>query len=115
MRVCQPSEGRRDTRNVLDEAERRYYKERIRDLQTENERLVGEKELFQVTLACIGDAVITTDVAGYITYLNPVAEKLTGWSNLEAQGSLVPQVFKILTEAAREPAADPLTRCLRDR
>jgi diguanylate cyclase (GGDEF)-like protein/PAS domain S-box-containing protein len=109
------SEGRRDTRNAVDEAERRYYKERIRDLETANERLAGEKELFQVTLACIGDAVITTDVAGYITNLNPVAEKLTGWSNLEAQGTLVSQVFKILTEAAREPAADPLTRCLRDR
>jgi diguanylate cyclase (GGDEF)-like protein/PAS domain S-box-containing protein len=114
LQVCQPRSDAGDTRSAPDEAERRYQ-ERIQALQAANDRLLGEKEFFQVTLACIGDAVITTDVRGNITYLNPVAERLTGWSNLEAQGSPVPQVFKILTEAAREPADDPLTKCLRDR
>src|SRR4030067_954509 len=48
--------------------------------------LYREKERVQVTLESIGDGVITTDVAGRIDYLNPVAEELTGWSSAQARG-----------------------------
>jgi diguanylate cyclase (GGDEF)-like protein/PAS domain S-box-containing protein len=108
---------RRETQAVLNnaraESERRYT-ERTSELQQTNEHLLGEKELFQVTLACMGDAVITTDVRGNIKYLNPVAEKLTGWRSVEALGLPLPQVFEILVEATRKPAADPVTSCLRE-
>jgi PAS domain-containing protein len=51
---------------------------------------------------------------GDITYLNPVAEKLAGWSNGEALSFPLPQIFKILTEATRQAADNPVTSCLRD-
>ena len=51
--------------------------------------LFAEKERAQVTLASIGDAVITTDVVGHIHFLNGVAEELTGWTNAEAAGQAV--------------------------
>jgi diguanylate cyclase (GGDEF)-like protein/PAS domain S-box-containing protein len=60
------------------------------------EALFAEKERAQVTLNSIGDAVICTDNFGNITYLNVVAEKMTGWSLLEAAGRPMPEIFKIL-------------------
>jgi diguanylate cyclase (GGDEF)-like protein/PAS domain S-box-containing protein len=78
------------------------------------EELAREKERAQVTLASIGDGVITTDVAGRVDYLNPVAEQLTGWSLAEARGRPVTEVFCIVAERTREPAEDPVARCLRE-
>lgn len=82
--------------------------ERTEALTTANNILHQEKELFQVTLASIGDAVITTDAAGKITFLNPIAEIFTGWSNQEAQNVLLPQVLNILNPTTREPIINPL-------
>jgi diguanylate cyclase len=48
--------------------------------------LSQQREHFEVTLASIGDAVITTDRQGRVTFLNPVAESLTGWSSADAVG-----------------------------
>src|SRR5882672_5297919 len=73
-----------------------------------------EKERAQVTLQSIGDAVITTDAAGRIDYLNPVAETLTGWTNNEAQGKPIAQVLNLVHEASREVSENPVMRCLRD-
>ncbi len=87
-------------------------RKRTSHLQQAMDELIAEKQVFQLTLASIGDAVITTDQGGKITYLNPVAEALSGWSISEASGLLSPEVFKILTEATREPAADPVANCL---
>lgn len=67
------------------------------------QQLFEEKELAQVTLKCIGDAVITTDASGRIKYLNPVAEKLTGWSKADALFLPVAEIFKIISEVTREP------------
>jgi diguanylate cyclase (GGDEF)-like protein/PAS domain S-box-containing protein len=66
------------------------------------EALFMEKELAQVTLKCIGDAVICTNISGSITFLNVVAEKLTGWSGQEAAGRPVAEVFRILNAANGE-------------
>ncbi|MEO1349418.1 MAG: EAL domain-containing protein [Cyanobacteria bacterium J06635_15] len=74
--------------------------------------LAEEKELAQVTLHSIGDAVITTDAAGKVRYLNPVAETLTGWTAQEAQGRLILEVFQIINEATRAPAINPIDRVL---
>src|SRR5277367_2684861 len=60
------------------------------------EALFVEKERAQVTLNSIGDAVICTDVLGNITFLNPVAERMTGWSHREAAGRPMPEVFRAL-------------------
>jgi diguanylate cyclase (GGDEF)-like protein/PAS domain S-box-containing protein len=72
------------------------------------EVLFVEKERAQVTLNCIGDAVICTDIAGNITFLNLVAEKLTGWSREEAGGQPMAEVFRILDATTREINANPM-------
>ena len=77
-------------------------------------KLYEEKELAQVTLNSIGDAVITTDAWGNITYFNPVAEVLTGWSHNEAKGLPLCEVFIILNEDTREPVESPVIRVLRE-
>ena len=78
------------------------------------EALFREKEHAQVTLASIGDGVITTDTEGNIQFLNPVAEYLTGWNMPAAQGKPLREVFHILNELTRKPAIDPVERCLRE-
>lgn len=75
-------------------------------------QLFAEKELAQVTLHSIGDAVITTDKEGRVNYLNPVAEALTGWSEAEARGLLMPEVFRIINEQTREPVENPVVHVL---
>lgn len=76
------------------------------------EALFDEKEKAQVTLASIGDGVITTDAQGQIEYLNPVATKLTGWFNEEAQGLSLSQVFALIDEVNGQPLEFPLNECL---
>ena len=63
----------------------------------------------QVTLDAIGDAIVTTDLAGNVTYLNPVAESMTGWSRLEALARPLGQVLQIIDAETREPRANPLS------
>lgn len=70
--------------------------------------LFQEKERAQVTLSSIGDAVMSTDIAGHVTYLNSVAESMTGWSLEEAAGHPVDEVFRILDASTREPALNPM-------
>lgn len=72
-----------------------------------------ERERLQVTMDSIGDAVITTDKIGRIEYLNPIAEKLTGWSSNAALGLPSSQVFNIINENSREPSEDPIAQCLK--
>ncbi|WP_195724333.1 PAS domain-containing hybrid sensor histidine kinase/response regulator [Paenibacillus monticola] len=59
-------------------------------------------------LACIGDGVITTDLAGSINYMNPVAEQLTGWSMLEAVGAPFDRVFPLINGLTEEPCISPI-------
>jgi len=72
------------------------------------EALFVEKERAQVTLNSIGDAVICTDVSGNITFLNIVAEKITGWSWKEAAGRPMVEIFKILDATTRETIPNPM-------
>jgi len=74
--------------------------------------LAHQHELMRVTLHSIGDAVITTDAAGLINWLNPVAERMTGWLSSEALGRPLLQVFHIVNEETREPAPDPVAACM---
>ena len=81
----------------------------LRDLATS---LAADRSLLSVTLESIGDAVITTDARGQITWLNPVAERLTGWTSLEAIDRMLAQVFHIVDELTREPLPDLVRNCL---
>jgi diguanylate cyclase (GGDEF)-like protein/PAS domain S-box-containing protein len=71
------------------------------------EALFAEKERAQVTLNSIGDAVICTDVAGNVTFLNAVAEKLTGWTRQAAAGQPMAEVFRVLDGVSSEAASKP--------
>ena len=71
------------------------------------EALFAEKERAQVTLNSIGDAVLTTDVDGTVTYLNLVAETMTGWARDEALGQPLAEVFHIVDGISRETARNP--------
>lgn len=86
-----------------------------RDLLMEIEqRKLIEQDLFQekqqalVTLESIGDGVITTDMDSKVTYLNPIAERMTGWTLAEAKGRPILEVFRILNESTRKLAANPV-------
>jgi diguanylate cyclase (GGDEF)-like protein/PAS domain S-box-containing protein len=74
--------------------------------------IFAEKDRALVTLQSIGDAVITTDAAGRIDYLNPVAERLTGWPVDEARGQPIGQVLQLIDESTRKPVAYVLDRVL---
>ena len=74
--------------------------------------LAQQHELMRVTLQSIGDAVITTDAAGAVNWLNPVAERMTGWLATEAKGLPLSQVFHIVNEETRAVAENPVATCL---
>lgn len=82
--------------------------------QAAERELFREKELAQVTLQSIGDAVLTTDDMGRVTYLNPVAERLTGWSNADAVGRHLTDVLVIVHARTRVPLQNPVERVLRE-
>ncbi len=72
------------------------------------EALFVEKERAQVTLNSIGDAVVCTDISGNITFLNLVAERMTGWSRQDAAGRPMAEVFRILDATSRETTPNPM-------
>jgi len=76
--------------------------------QTGEEALFAEKERAQVTLDSIGDAVLSTDMSGKVTYLNAVAEKMTGWSRQEAIGLPLGEVFRIVDGTTRHRSPNPM-------
>ncbi len=82
--------------------------EDVTERRRADEALFMEKELSQVTLNSIGDAVITTDTEGRVSYLNPVAERMTGWRAAEAAGQLLTDVFHIVDAQTREHALNPI-------
>jgi PAS domain S-box-containing protein len=73
-----------------------------------------QREWLQVTLSSIGDAVIATDAAGRVAFVNPVAEALTGWPQQDAVGAPLETVFAIVNEQSRRPAENPVERVLRE-
>jgi PAS domain S-box-containing protein len=83
-------------------------------LRSARARETDARELLQVTLHSIGDAVITTDLRGTVTYLNEVAESLTGWSKIQAIGQPLESVFHIVNESTRAQVNNPAERALRE-
>jgi two-component system, cell cycle sensor histidine kinase and response regulator CckA len=76
-------------------------------------RLKESEQWFKTTLKSIGDAVITTDREGRVTFMNPVAEDLTGWEQAEANGNPLKDVFNIINEHTRQPVESPVAGVLR--
>lgn len=85
----------------------------INERKRMEDALLAEKERLAVTLASIGDGVITTDTEGKVVFLNKVAEKLTGWSNEEAQGLDSINVFQIINERTEEKCTSPVLRVMK--
>lgn len=82
--------------------------------QRAEEALRKESERLRVTLASIGDAVISTDVQGRVTFMNAKAEFLAGWSEADALGLPLPDVFRIINEETRQPVDNPVEKVLRE-
>src|ERR1039457_5938629 len=79
-----------------------------------SEALFEQKERAQITLNSIADAVMSTDVSGHVTYLNAIAETLTGWLQEEAVGHPLEDVFRIVDATTRETAPNPLAFAIRE-
>jgi PAS domain S-box-containing protein len=89
----------------------------FRDVTSERraeEALANQREWFETTLESIGDAVIATDVKGHVAFMNPVAERLTGWRRAEAQGRACTDIFNIINENSRRTVQSPVSRVLAD-
>jgi PAS domain S-box-containing protein len=98
------------------EAEKQHLldiqEETHKQLQRTNFTLQVSEERLAVTLNSIGDAVIATDAEGRVTLLNPLAEKLTGWTRAEAYGRPVGETFHIINKETRQPAVIPVLETL---
>ena len=77
-------------------------------------RLRQQSEWLRVTLSSIGEAVIASDINGLVTFINPTAEALTGWSMADAAGKPLADVFKIINETTRQPVESPANKVLRE-
>lgn len=76
--------------------------------------VAAQRERYRTTLASIGDGVIATDEEGRITFMNPVAQDLTGWSEEDALGRPCEEVFRIVNEVTREALESPAEKALRE-
>lgn len=93
---------------------RRFLRRTTRTYQESTEEAQRQAEQMRVTLRSIGDAVIATDAEGRVTFLNPVAEQLTGWRTSEAAGKTLEEVFVIFNEQSGKTAENPVARVLRE-
>lgn len=100
-------EGKKQTGyvQIIENITERKFRESY--LYQAEEELYIQKERAQVTLNSIGDAVLATDVKGHISYLNKMAVNATGWSNAEAMGKPIDEVFNIINGDKRDKAMNP--------
>ena len=82
-------------------------------VRRDSARLRISEERLATTLRSIGDAVISTDAQGTVTMINPIAERLTGWSQAQARGKPLDEIFRIVNEQTRETVESPVTKVLR--
>jgi PAS domain S-box-containing protein len=87
---------------------------RTAELAKANATLRSEREMLRITLASIGDAVITTDIEGRVTFLNSVAQTLTGWTEQDSKSQPLESVFRIINEHTRKSVENPALRALRE-
>jgi len=87
----------------------------IRRARHADVELHQEKERALATLHSMGDGVISTDGTGRVEYLNPIAERLTGWDTQEARGRRIGEIFTIAHDSTRKPVQNPVARALAGR
>ena len=85
----------------------------MESLDRSRRRIAASERRYAVTLTSIGDAIITTDARARVTFLNPVAEALTGWALADAVGRPLAEVFRIVHEQTRQSVEDPAAKVLR--
>jgi PAS domain S-box-containing protein len=108
-------EAEETTRRLLqEEAARKAAEAGTREAQQAQREERRQREQLHVTLSSIGDAVIVTDTHGRVTFLNPVAQELTGWGPQEAAGRPLEEVFPIVNEETRRTVENPVARVLRE-
>jgi PAS domain S-box-containing protein len=88
-----------------------YLLDRLRRSRTD---LREQAESFRTTLSSIGDAVLTTDTQGRVTFMNEVAEEFSGWTLEEARQRPIDAVLRLINESTREPAANPIALVLEE-
>jgi PAS domain S-box-containing protein len=86
----------------------------IVDLDRAHNQATRSRDLLYTTLASIGDAVVATDESGRVTFMNGVAEGLTGWTQAQAQGKRLEEVLNLVNEETRLPVVNPADRALRE-
>ncbi len=92
--------------------ELKLQKRREYELESAQQELFEAKEIAEITLHSIGDGVISTDVDGCVQYLNPISERLTGWSTKDALGQPIEKVFNLVDEIDRKPLPSTIRLCL---
>jgi PAS domain S-box-containing protein len=104
-----------ERRQAEENARRLLQEEAARKAAEEaTQEIARQREQLRVTLASIGDAVIVTDTAGVVTFMNPVAVGLTGWEPQEAVGQPLERVFRIINEQSRRPVENPVHQVFRE-
>jgi diguanylate cyclase (GGDEF)-like protein/PAS domain S-box-containing protein len=98
----------------LDSSSLRHGLRNMIDRTAAAEALFCEKDRAEVTLNSIGDAVLSTDLTGRVTYLNARAEQMTGWTREEATGRPLTEVFRIVDGETGEPSPNPVAIAVRD-
>jgi len=96
------------------EEQRRQLEQEVEARRAAEQAIAEQAERLRITLASIGDAVITTDIETRITNINAVAESLAGWTTAEAMGQLLDAMFRIVNETTRKTVENPVTRALRE-
>lgn len=81
--------------------------------RTYERELLAARDLLRTTLSSIGDAVVSTDAEGRVTFMNPVAEKLSGWDQDEARGKAIQDVVVLVREDTSAPIENPVLHALR--
>jgi len=89
------------------------YLRRIAEITARSEELFDSQQWFKTTLESIGDAVIACDIDGQVSFMNAVAEKLTGWTLGDARGKPLETVFRIIHEETRQAAENPVAKVRR--
>ncbi len=87
----------------------------VEALHSARRRAEASQQWLTAVLTSIGDAVIATDAQGIVTFLNPVAESLTGWTSPQAAARSLPDVFQIVNEETHLPVENPVDRVLREK
>jgi PAS domain S-box-containing protein len=113
--MTERKQAEENTRRLLqEETSRKAAEASARDAEEARKNERRQREQLHVTLSSIGDAVIVTDPGGVVTFMNPVAEELTGWEPEMAAGQPLERIFHIVNEHTRQRVENPVSKVLRE-